>query len=101
MTKANLKSHMEVDDEERELLLKLRKEKARKEFQPKACGDIDDQIKIAGFNKLYGMALSIIEEGMQAGYINDDVGNWCYEAVMELLDPKIFDRLQEMKLSQM
>ena len=100
MAKANLKSSMDVSAEEKELLLKLRKEKARKDFEPKACSDIDDQVKIAKFNELYGMALAILEQAKHDGYITDDSPHYCYEAVMELLDKDIFERLKEMGLQR-
>jgi len=101
MSKADLKSPFDISSEEKEMLINLRKEKAKKEWSPKACSDIDDQMKIALFNCIYGLATDSFAEGVREGRMPKDIEHWCYEAVMELLDDDIFAKMKEMGIVRM
>lgn len=59
-------------------------------FRPRNVSEISVQEKIDGFNKLYTLALENFDQIIN-GEKNGDMKHWCYEAVMNLLGPGVWD----------
>ena len=58
----------------------------------KDLSEFTSEEKIKIFDKLYGSALSIVEQSEKDGYLNDDMPTYIYEEIMDVLarDRKIF-----------
>ncbi len=83
---------MQLTDEEWQLVSKLREEKAKKVFVAKSYFDSE---KCVAFDKLYKMALNELGAVQDNGIESKDFDHWCFEAIMNLLGPEVWDAYNE------
>lgn len=80
----------ELSKEEEGIIRKLREEKAFAAWEPKATKDIPDADKIKHFDLLYRYALEIYGHAKAKHYKSVDTEHYCFEAIMSLLGPDIW-----------
>lgn len=83
---------MNLTDEEKTLVDECRAKKKADAFVPKSYTDSE---KCRAFDKLYKMALDELDYAQTNGCESKDFSHWCFEAVMNLLGPKIWDAYNE------
>jgi hypothetical protein len=86
---------LELTDEEREHIKQRRKEKKQKEWQPRTADSYSSGEKEAAFDRLHKIAMGHFDEVKNDGRTKD-IEHWCYEAVLELLGPGVWDALNSM-----
>jgi hypothetical protein len=83
---------LELTDEEREHIKERRAEKRRSEWRPKAASDYTAEEKATAFDGLHKIAMDHFDAVKNDGRTKD-IEHWCYEAVLDLLGPGVWDAL--------
>jgi len=93
--------NVNLNEEEYNLIKKMRKDKAENEWKPRTLSEISVSERLEQFNKLYQMALDEYKYVLENGCQSKDIDNYMFEAVMQLLDKDIWehDKQNHSKLS--
>jgi len=77
-----------LTDEEKALIKKRR----GKQWNPRTADSYSAEEKVAKFDEMHKLAMDHFEEVKNDGRTKD-IEHWCYEAVIELLGPGVWDVL--------
>lgn len=87
MSKLSKKVTMELTREERDLIVARRDEQAKKQLRPRSVEEFMIDDKCDFFDKMYEMAASTLKQIEAEGYTPNDIEQYMYEEVMQLLTP--------------